>query len=203
MPILIDNKRLKSYYSKINPILRDERNIAYFMLILSLFSLSFFGAFALKPTLETITHLQKEVADSNKVYQSLQTKNKNLLILQDEYKKIQADLPIIYDVLPNQVNAPTFLLKVRTLATLNNLQITNLQIAKSPLSESENTNKAVASVFSLTATGPYKNINDFLKRLSTLDRIVTFSNIGITPGTSGTSDILTLKLTGKIYTLFD
>lgn len=203
MPILIENKKLKSYYARINQIVRDEETIAYFMLILSLFSLSFFGIFALKPTFETITRLQKEVADSQDVFDKLQTKGKNLLILQNEYRILEEDLPIVYAALPTQVNAPNFLLSIRTLATLNSLQVLNLQITKSPLSESESSNKAVTSSFSLVANGSYKNINDFLKRLSTLDRVVIFSNIEVTPGTIGASDILILKLNGKIYTLFD
>lgn len=204
MPILINNKTLKSYYSKIDPILRNDRNLAYFMLILSLFSLSFFGVFALKPTIETIVHLQKEIVDSKDVYQKLQTKSKNLLILQGKYQELEKDLPLVFTALPEAVNAPTFLLKVRTLATLNNIKITNLQIAKSPLSQTEVNRKPVASVFVLTATGSYKDINDFLVNLSTLDRVVTFSNIGITPGTlEGGTNALILKFTGKIYTLFN
>lgn len=204
MPILVNNPKFRNYYNKISPVLRDKRAPAYFMLILSFLSLSFFGAFALRPTLATITELQKEIDDSKEVYTKIQEKNRNLLILQAEYKTIESDLPIIYAAIPNQVDAPTFLLKLKTLATLNNLEISNLQITKSPLSEGVDSDKrsVISSTFSLTASGTYKNINKFLEDVASLDRIATFTNIGITQS-SGSTNGLTVQVSGQIYTLFD
>lgn len=204
MPILINNPRIRNYYKKLRPLFEDPRASAYFMLILSLFTLSFFGAFAIKPALGTITQLRKELADSQEVSQKLQEKNKNLLKLQMEYQELEPDLPLVLSALPQQVEAPTLLLKVRALATLNNLQITGLQFAKSSLSEIPGSSQSVtlSSTFSLTATGTYQNINKFLADLASLDRIITFNKLGITRSISGGLDSLTLQFTGKAYHLF-
>lgn len=200
MAILIDRGRLKNYYNRLRPVLRTKNAPAYFMLTLSLLSLSFFGAFAIRPTLNTITELQKQISDSKDVYKSLQEKKKNLLILQSEYKTVEEDVPIVIAAIPTQVNAPTFLLKVKTLATLNNVTISSLVVSKSPLSEEKN-QEPVSSAFNLTAIGGYKDLNNFLVGLAKLDRLVTFENIGLKARSGG--ETLTLQLAGKIYTLFD
>lgn len=201
MAILIDNSRLKTYYNKLRPVLRNKNAPAYFMLTLSLLSLSFFGAFAIRPTLSTIAELQKQISDSKDAYKSLQEKRANLLILQSEYKNIEQDIPIVLAALPNKVDAPIFLLKVRSVAALNNITISNLGVLKSPLSEDKKTNEPISSTFNLTATGSYRNLNNFLSDIATLDRIITFSNIGFKARSGG--ETLTLQLTSKIYTLFD
>lgn len=203
MPILINNPRLQNYYNKIRPVLRDARVSAYFMLILSLFSISFFGIFAINPTLKTIAQLQKETADSQEAYKKLQEKNRNLLVLQGEYRKIESDLPLVYAALPKEVSAPIFLLKIRTLAKSNNLELSNLLVSKSPLSEVQE-GELTAIAFSLTASGKYQDINSFLGSLTKLDRIVGFNSLEITPAamTEG-AESLTLGVSGKIYTLFE
>lgn len=206
MPVLIDNpyyNRFRNYYRKIRPKIEDRQTSAYFMLILSFFALSFFGIFAIRPTLQTITELQKETSDSQDVLKKLQEKKKNLLALQTQYKMLETDIPIVYAALPNQIEAPSFLLKVKTLASLNSLSIKSLQAAKSPLSRDKTNLSPVFSTFNLTLSGSYKNINNFLVGLATLDRIATFDNIEILRGTTTQNEDLTLQLTGKIYALFD
>lgn len=205
MPIIISRSRIKSYYVKFAPVLQDARASAYFMLILSLFSLSFFGGFAIRPTLETITQLQRQINDSQVVYDKLKEKNKNLLTLQSEYKKIEKDLPTIYAALPRTVDAPTFLLKVRTLASAYNITIVSLQLGKSPLSGQEDSKQiSNPSAFSLTAGGAYKDMEKFLTDLAHLDRLVTLSSIELTTSGVGSNiNELTLQLSGNIYTLFD
>lgn len=203
MPILINNPRIRNYYKKLRPLFEDPRASAYFILILSLFTLSFFGAFAIKPALGTITQLRRELTDSQEVSQKLQEKNKNLLKLQREYQKVEPDLPLVFSALPQQVEAPTLLLKVRALATFNNLEIQGLQFAKSPLSEVPGGSQVPpSSNFSLTATGTYQNINKFLADLASLDRIITFNKLGITRSIGGELDSLTLQFIGKVYHLF-
>lgn len=206
MPILIDNpyyNRFRNYYRKIRPKIEDRQTSAYFMLILSFFSLSFFGIFAIRPTLQTITQLQKETSDSKDVLRKLQEKKGNLLKLQAQYRTLENDIPIVYTALPNQIEAPSFLLKMRTLANLNTLSINSLQIAKSPLSRDKTNLSPIFSTFNLTASGSYKNINNFLVGLTSLDRIATFDNIEVLRGRATQDDNLTLQLTGKIYALFD
>lgn len=196
--------QLKNYYTKLTPLLKDARNTAYFMLILSLFSLSFFGSFAIRPALKTIIELNRKIEDAQEVNRKLGQKIKNLSTLQAEYKRIEGDLPIIYTALPNQIQAPTLLLKLRTLATVHNLVITNLQVTKSPLSEDFGKQDLIGSPFILTAEGEYQSINNFLNALSVLDRIVTLDEVQISSTTAVTSgDKLTVKLSGRFYTLFD
>lgn len=203
MAILVSRAQLGKFYTKGQEFIRDKQNSAYFMLVLSFFALSFFGTFAMRPTVKTIIELERQISDGLDVHKKLQEKNKNLLTLQEEYKRIENDIPIILAAFPSQVDAPNFILKLRTLAVLANLQIKTIQVSKSPLFK-EGANNTLAAPFSFTASGKYEDINRFLVDISVLDRIVTFDNIEVTPssGLPG-QNLFILQLGGKIYSLFN
>src|SRR3989344_5000597 len=69
---------------------------AYAYIILTLFTVSFFGIFAITPTLTTIGNLNRQYEDSKLVYEALNKKLSSLQLLDFQYKEIQPDLPAIY-----------------------------------------------------------------------------------------------------------
>src|SRR3989344_186695 len=69
---------IKKGYSPTIPYLTPERNQKFFGIVLTLCALSFFGFFAIRPTVSTILKLQKELSDNQFVLDQLKTKIKNL-----------------------------------------------------------------------------------------------------------------------------
>src|SRR4051794_1976618 len=81
-------------YLKLLPSIHDERTQLITMLIFTFVALSFFGLFAINPTLSTIVELKKELSDSQFVDQQLTNKINNLESLQQRYNLLGPDLPV-------------------------------------------------------------------------------------------------------------
>lgn len=201
----ISANRYKRYYSLLSPIISTEKARAYTMFTLSLLALSFFGFFAISPTLTTIAELRKKVYDAQVVDTKLQNKITNLSQLQKAYPTIQGDIPIIYDALPPQARPANLLGKINALTTRYNITLSSLQVQQAPLSPNKPL-QAQPFVFVLSGNGTYENIYSFLKSLTGFDRVVTIDNFSISK-TAGNSPALAQNLSfsikGTAYTLFE
>jgi len=195
--------RYRRYYSLITPFIATEKARAYTMLTLSLFAMSFFGIFAINPTLTTIAELRKKVEDAELVQRQLQNKISNLSQLQKTYPTIEHEVPIIFDALPPLGRAANLLGKVNALAARYNIAFTSLQVQRVPLDSSKR-NEATQFSITMSGTGSYENIYSLLRNLSTLDRIITIEQLTITKGTSeAKTRQLTFSLRGTAYILFE
>lgn len=200
--------RYKKYYDLVSSVpqkLKSARAKAVTMLIFSLMALSFFGVFAINPTLTTITELQKKVQDAELVDRKLTAKITNLSLLQKAYPSIEGDIPTVYDALPQTARAANLLGKIKALAENQNISLTGIQIQKVKLTSDTESSGAVEP-FSITmsGTGTYEDISTFLRNLYTFDRIVTVDELTITkPVTSGESRELSFSIKGFSYILFE
>src|SRR5947208_1901500 len=89
------------YKSKYFPVyLMEKKTQQVTSLIFTLVALSFFGLFAISPTLSTIAQLQKELSDSKDVYQKLVQKIHNIAALSAEYSKLEQDIHFVNETLP-------------------------------------------------------------------------------------------------------
>src|SRR3989344_478177 len=107
--------RYHRYSQKIAPLFKEKRIQAYTMITLSLFTISFFGSLAIRPTLGTIITLQKQIQDRTIVNQKLEEKINALIQAQTSYQAIEADLPTIYGLLPEKPDVTSLLLKIEAL----------------------------------------------------------------------------------------
>jgi len=190
----------KNKYFQLLPDFKEDRIQKVTTLALTLVALSFFGLFAISPTLSTIAKLEKELSDNKYVDQQLQTKINNLSLLQQKYVSIQADLPFAYSSVPKIPEAPLIIAQIQTLAKENNLKISSFQtfqaeIEKTPLNPKKYSN----FLFSLSAAGTYPDISKFVASLNTMQRIITIEILSINKRGADTS---TLQLSLKGTTFF-
>src|ERR1700733_7592698 len=87
-------------YLKLLPNMQQESTHNFVMLALTFGALSFFGIFAINPTLSTISDLQKQLADDASVDSQLQTKIDNLSALEQQYDQMGSNLTNIYSAVP-------------------------------------------------------------------------------------------------------
>lgn len=186
-------------YLKLLPNLNDQRTQLYTMLGFTLAALSFFGIFAINPTLSTIAELKRQLSDLQFVYQKLVTKAQNLSTLQDAYRSLTGDLPIVFNALPQKPEAPKLLAQVNGLLSQSNLRITSLRTygveitpGKMPSEES-----ASSFVFSVEAEGTYENMLSFVQSLTQIDRLITVETLSIDKDDK--RDLLILNLRGREY----
>lgn len=114
-------------YLKLLPNMQQENTRIIITLIFTFFAMSFFGIFAINPTLSTIVSLKKQLADAQLVHDDLKTKIANLSVLQQQYTKLGPDLPVIYDALPKDAKAPTLLGQILGLAKEKRVKVLSLE----------------------------------------------------------------------------
>ena len=106
--------------------LKRKKLIAYVYIILTLLTVSFFGLFAITPTLSTIANLNKQYQDNLLVRDALNKKLSNLKLLDTQYKSVQPDLALIYSAIPQTTKIPQLTRQLENLASQDGVLITRL-----------------------------------------------------------------------------
>ncbi|PIP74291.1 MAG: hypothetical protein CO135_00715 [Candidatus Levybacteria bacterium CG_4_9_14_3_um_filter_35_16] len=189
----------KNKYFQLLPDFKEDRVQKITTLALTLVALSFFGLFAINPTLSTIAKLEKELSDNKFVDQKLQTKINDLSLLQQKYALIQQDLPYVYSSVPKSPEAPLVIAQIQTLAKANNLKISSFQTFQAEIEKSPTNLKKYSNfLFNLSAVGAYQDINMFISSLNSMQRIITLDMLSISKKIDDTS-LLELNLKGTTF----
>src|SRR5471030_1526710 len=107
-------------YLKLLPSMEEETTYSFVTLALTFAALTFFGIFAINPTLSTIFSLQKQLADDTKVDKQLQIKINNLSSLEQQYNELGSNLSNIYNAVPENPQAPLLSAQVAALTKKHN-----------------------------------------------------------------------------------
>jgi len=165
-------------YTKTLDKTTQQRLTAYIYIILSLFTASFFGVFAIKPTLDTISNLNKQYADNILVYEALKTKLAALQSLDNQYVVIQKDLDHVYLAIPQKNNIPYMTRQLEDLAREKNVLITKLNFGTIELYPAKKpTPNLYSFAFTISVEGSEENINTFITSIISFDRIVAIERI--------------------------
>lgn len=181
-------KKTYLQYMRLFPVLKKERNKQYGMLIFTFATMTFFGIFAINPTLTTIAQLQRTLSDARLVEKQLSTKISSLSSLQGQYTQITPDLIAIEDAVPTTPEATLFIGQLLTIVsqsgvTLGGVGFGGLTLNAVPPVESG------TFTFSMQVQGNFAQINAFLTKLTSFDRIVVLDSISISKQSVGASSI--------------
>jgi Tfp pilus assembly protein PilO len=195
------NNTNKNRYSPLFPYLKQERNQKFFGAILTLCALSFFGFFAIKPTISTILKLQKEIDDSQYVLSQLENKIRNLSSLRKQYFSLQEDLPIVMRAITVQPDAQIFLAQIQAIAKDSNIVIKSLQNLEVEIERNDNTpgKDYYSYAFSVSGKGTFENISKFTKTLTNMERVVNIDNISINNTGNQDSDSSEFNIQGITF----
>ncbi len=169
---------------------------AYLYIMFTLFSVSFFGFFILRPAISTITNLQKKLEDNKNVYVALQKKLAALQSLDAEYSQIKPDLPLIYNAIPVIPDIPTLTRQIETLASRNQVELGSLTVSPLQYYPLEAGGKLYGYAITVDVTGSEQNVNTFIENVTNFQRIISIQKI-----TTGKTDKgqLELSFSGKAY----
>lgn len=185
-------------YLKLLPDMKKENTQLITMLIFTFAAMTFFGVFAINPTLSTIVELKKQLADSEYVHQQLSTKINNLSALQQKYNALAPDLPIIMDAIPKDAAAPLLMAQIESIANRSSLHIKFFRISEVQLTPGKKlTNNGLSFVFNLEAQGKYEDMMSFVSTLVHINRIVTLESVSINKDQH--NDALLLNIRGRQY----
>ena len=186
-------------YFELLPDLKKEKTKNYSIIIFSLISLSFFGIFAINPTLSTIAKLKKELSDTKFVDEQLSKKIANLSSLQEKYNIVEKDIPIVLAAIPNNPQIPLLRGQIQAVSRQTGVEIINLQSFEVDVPGSHNDQKKYSSFsFSTSVRGNYENLTNFISTLSSMERVISLDTLSINrkgnqPG------ILELSIKGTAY----
>lgn len=192
-------KDFKDLYLKYSQGISKEgrqKIIGYFHITLTLFTVSFFGFFAITPTLSTISNLQKQYEDNKVIYDALNKKLSNLQLLDFQYKEIQPDLEIIYSAIPRTSQIPYLTRQVENIAGNSNVLLTKLNFSTVEIYPNVKKESIYSFTFSLTAEGAQEQVNNFIASIINFDRIIGIERI--TTGINEESKYVT-SITGRAF----
>lgn len=189
----IDTVRNK-YFGTL-PFFKEEKAKKFMGIALTLLALSFFGLFAMSPTLSTIAKLRKEVTDSEFVNSQLEKKVEDINKLRLQYASLQNDLPIVFESLPKKADVPLLTAEIQSIAQDSNIRIRKIQNFEVELfKNNKEINKRYYSyTLSITGSGTYEDISQFISTLTHMQRIVTVDIFSLVRST--TKDDLSIAFT--------
>ena len=195
---LFKNLQKKKYFEML-PDFKEERMQKFTTLVFTIVALSFFGLFAINPTLSTIANLNKQLEDNKFVDQQLQSKINNLYLLQQKYNELTPDLPYVLDSFPKNPQAPLLVGQLQSLAKSSNITVNSLQTFEVEVPNSSvTTKKFYAFSFSISASGSYENISKFIDSVVKMQRIVSINIFSLSKN-SGEGPSTQLNFKGTAY----
>lgn len=184
-------------YLKLLPDIQHDHTHLFVMLALTFMALSFFGVFAINPTLTTIANLKKQVADNQQAERELTTKLGHLSALQQEYNVMGADLTRIYAAVPKSADVPLLSAQIEGLANQHNLTLSTYRVAEVQLVSAKKTGKTSSFIFTLQAQGNYNDMLAFSNQLANISRLITVESMQI--GRDSKTNNIVLTLRGRQY----
>lgn len=195
---LFKNLQKKKFFEAL-PNFKEEKMQKFTTLVFTVTALSFFGLFAISPTLSTIANLNKQLSDNKFVDQQLQDKINNLYLLQQKYSQLTPDLPYVLDSFPKNPQVPLLVAQLQSLAQSSNIAITSLQTFEVEVPNSSvSTKKYYAYSFSISAGGSYENLSKFVNSVVKMQRIVSINILTLSRNT-GEGPPTQLNFKGTAY----
>ncbi len=186
-------------YSKITGLTKNKKSASYLTLTLSLLSLSFFGLFAIRPTLITAISLFKGVGDLQKLNVEYEGKIGSLIKGQSEYEQIRNSFLLIDAAIPANANFSKLARSIEDFAEREGFNINQMQIDSTSISQLPPTGKLYDFGFNLIGTGKYSAISSFISHLLNWKRIININSLELTQEGSTLSGTLRLSLKAKAY----
>ncbi|MDP3994652.1 MAG: hypothetical protein Q8P91_02390 [bacterium] len=189
--------RYKSFFLSISDLYRKKRDLRmYLEILLSLATISFFGVFALRPTLLTISQLVVEIKSKKETIAIMNIKIKNLesaqqILLQETYRLPLLDTSV-FDTPKPEVIARQF----EGLSNKNIVKISGLSFEKTTLKPLPENSEAIN--LTVSAAGSYQGLYSFLKDVENLRIPVQIDTFQIGTAKAEDKTFLTLAISGRI-----
>lgn len=176
--------------------------------VLSIFIVAFFIIFALRPTLVTITGLNKTIAQSEDTLKKLTTKSAALQSISVSWEKIQPMEKYLNNSIPvdgvryRQLATTLEIIAYESGVTLSSQStggaLTFSTIIDPYIGPDRN---VVSTPFSLTVIGSYPAVNTFVTKLLAIDRLISIESLSYVQDTkkSDSEAHISTTITGNVH----
>ena len=181
-------EQYRKYYHSLEPILAKPKTQMYSTVIFIFLVVALFGWYAVKPTVQTILYLRKEIIDKKSVNKKMDEKIEALIKAQALIDSIGTRITFIDDAMPIDPNAIDVVRQLRDIATSADASISAIQVSSVPVLQSATASaskaysiKQVDVSVTMSIDGTYDKLSTFLKSLIAMRRIITIESITFTP----------------------
>jgi len=189
---------------------------AFLEIILSLFTLIVFTAFALKPTILTMLSLNQSIQERQSTLNNLNQKIKNLQIANNVFLQDQAVVPDIDTAISNNPQPDTISKQILGISSKDSVNIINMSLgpvtilgpSTIPGASTQSTSStpsitpfptgAGSLPFSITTTGDYSSLVMFIKDLENLRIPIKVDNMVLSSYQTGTTNVTSELISGRI-----
>lgn len=176
------------YYRSLEPTIRKPKTRSYSTVIFFFLVVALFGWYAIKPTIQTILFLQREIKDKTALNETMDQKLNALIDAQSAYESATDKLPLLSQAVPDVSEAVTISSRIQQLANEQHASLSAIQISTVPLTPPQATPSAVKSFarklqqypVSVTVEGSFPEIKNFLAALLGLRRLVSIEAVTMT-----------------------
>src|SRR3989339_1155323 len=123
----------RKYYRSLEPMLKKPKTKQYSTVIFFFLTVALFGWFAIKPTIQTILYLQREIVDKKAVNTQMDDKINALIEAQAILENIQPQLEVISYTIPTNPQAVDIARQLKNLAEVSQASLSAIQIASVPI----------------------------------------------------------------------
>jgi len=171
----------KAYYHRVQQLAQQPKVRVSGLVSLTLFTVAFFGMFAILPTFKTITKLKKEIKESEEVQVKLQNKIAAMDQAQKFYLQATNDIEIVEKILPDRVKFERLAWQIQWVAKNNQVDISSGGFGEFPVKnlDREKQKELQAVEIDMVLAGSYVNIRAFLQDLAKIDRLIGFDQVSI------------------------
>lgn len=196
-----DKNIIKNRYLPNLPYLTPEGSRKFYGIMFTLCALSFFGFFAISPTVSTILKLKKEISDNQFVLSQMEIKIKNLTGLRKQYFSLQDDLPTIMNAITVEPDVHLLFAQIQSVAKTSNIAIKKLQnFEVEVLKQDDSAGKNYYSYsFSIGGNGSSENISEFVSTLTNMERVINIDTFSINNVAGQESQSLGFDIQGTAF----
>lgn len=163
-----------------NPVARVSLELVF-----SILAVIFFAIFAVKPTLQTMSELVKEIEDKRALEEQLKQKIASLNTAQAQYQKFGSQFYLLDEAIPKTASLVEGLKIVEKIASENDLIIQGITVSAVPdelIKANEDGAIRELLTFNVDMTGDYLKIRQFIEDLMTSRRMMLVDQVNFSLG---------------------
>lgn len=203
--------RYKRYFLDIYRVYNQKPDVKMFLeILLTLGVVSFFGAFALRPTILTIIDLNKQIQTKEETLETMETKIQNLSLAQELYAQEINSISLLDTALPERPSPELFIRQLETLAQQSQVAVLGESVnevilvgeKKVKIKKTDDDNplpgEAEGVSFSISVSGSYTGLSSFLENVLNLRHSAKLDSVSINASQTDQGRVLVLVVSGRI-----
>lgn len=195
----IQNKTSR-YFTYIEPVIRAPIIKTYGSMIFTILALIAFIIFAIKPTLETIAVLQKELSLQKDTLAQATQKSEDLSLARKNYQQIDQNIKAkIQTAIPQNINIATLIRSLEGATLSTQASISALQFQPIILQKETTAINLQEINFTFNVEGSFETLKTILDNLAEAERSISLDGISFSKIEGGNT--ILMSVSGKGYYL--